>query len=215
MKRFVRLLFGLFLFAVGIVFTMKANMGYAPWEVFHAGVGLTIGMTIGNVSIITGILIGVLVVLLGEKLGLGTVLNMVLIGIFMDIMLGMNLVPKIENIYLKLPMFLLGILIISFGSYYYIGSGFGAGPRDSLMVALTRKTKLPIGVCRGIVELSAVIAGYFLGGMVGLGTLIFVLGISFFVQSVFRFLHFDATKIKHDTLTDTWNQIRNFGRKAA
>ncbi len=73
--RFARLLAGLFLYALGIVLTMKANIGYAPWEVFHAGVGKAIGMTIGNVSIITGLLIVVLTFAMGEKLGLGTLLN--------------------------------------------------------------------------------------------------------------------------------------------
>jgi uncharacterized protein len=92
--RFIRLISGLFLCALGIVLNLKANIGYAPWEVFHAGMGKTIGMTIGSVSIITGLLIVVLAYVMGEKLGLGTLLNMVLIGLFIDILLGFGIIPQ-------------------------------------------------------------------------------------------------------------------------
>ena len=206
--RLLRLIWGLFLFALGIVITMKANMGYAPWEVFHVGIGKSIGLTVGMVSILTGLVVCILVIALGERLGLGTLLNMVLIGIFIDAIAALDMIPLIQSIWLKLPMFLLGVLIISFASYFYMSSGFGAGPRDSLMVALTRKTGIAIGWCRGTIEMFAVIIGWMLGGMVGLGTIVFVLGIGVFVQWVFSILKFDATVIRHQTLSDTYQQLR-------
>lgn len=205
--RLIRLLWGLFLFALGIVITMRANMGFAPWEVFHAGTGKALHLTIGNMSIITGLVVCVIVLMMGERLGLGTILNMLLIGIFIDWISALGVIPKMEGPWLKLPMFVVGIIIIAFASYFYMSSGFGAGPRDSLMVALTRKTGLPIGICRGTIELFAVITGGMLGGMVGFGTVFFVLAVGYFVQFVFKMMHFDATKVKHQTLKDTWSEL--------
>ena len=205
--RLLKLLLGLFLYALGIVMTMKANIGYAPWEVFHAGVGKTIGMSIGNVSILTGLLIVLVVYFMGEKLGLGTLLNMVLIGVFMDILLDTGTVPAMNGWLWGLVLLVAGLFVISLASYFYIGSGFGAGPRDSLMVVLTRKTGLAVGLCRGAIEVAAVLIGWFLGGMVGAGTVVSAIAIGACVQTTFRLLKFDPTKIKHETLDQTFKQL--------
>ena len=202
-SRLARLLLGLFLYALGIAVTMKANIGYAPWEVFHAGVGKAVGMSIGNVSILTGLAIVLVAFLLGEKLGLGTVLNMVLIGVFLDAILSLGLIPTMESWIPGLAMLAAGLFTISLASFFYIGSGFGAGPRDSLMVALRRKTGLPIGLCRGGVELAAVLVGWLLGGMLGLGTVVSAFAIGLCVQLTFRVLRFDPTKVRHETLGAT------------
>lgn len=205
--RLLRLLFGLFLYALGIVITLKASIGYAPWEVFHVGLAKTTGISIGNASIAAGLVIGTAAVLLGEKLGLGTILNMILIGIFLDIILGLNLIPASSGFLVGIPMLIAGLFVISLASYFYIGSGFGAGPRDSLMVALTRRTKLPVGFCRGTIEVLAVLAGWKLGGMVGIGTVISAFAIGFCIQTTFRLLRFDATSVRHETLDATIKNI--------
>ena len=201
--RLCSLIFGLFLFALGIVFTLKANIGYAPWEVLHVGLSKLTGLSIGLMSISVGLLIILIVWLLGEKIGLGTVFNMVLIGLFLDFLLFLNIIPLVEGLISGIIMLIIGIIIIAFGSYFYIKSAFGAGPRDSLMVVLARITKLPIGICRGSVELLALLGGWLLGGLVGVGTVIFVVAMGFFVQLVFKIFKFDATKVKHETLNET------------
>lgn len=208
-NRFSRLILGLFLYALGIVITLNAQIGYAPWEVFHVGLAKSTGMSIGMASIVAGLVIGVLAIVLGEKLGLGTLLNMFLIGVFLDFILNFHWIPSASNIAIGIVMLILGLFIIALASYFYIGSGFGAGPRDSLMVALTRKTKLPIGLCRGFIELLAVIAGWRLGGMLGIGTVISALAIGFCVQITFKLLHFDTTTIAHETLTMTYRSLFN------
>ena len=201
--RLARLLLGLFLYAVGIVLTMQANLGYGPWEVFHAGLGRSVGMSIGNVSIVTGLLIVLAVAALGEQLGLGTLLNMVLIGVFMDLLLRLELVPPMVHWLAGSLLLAAGLAVIAVASYFYIGSGFGAGPRDSLMVALNRKTGLAIGICRGSIELAAVLTGWLLGGMVGVGTVLAAFGIGLFVQATFRLLRFDPAAVRHETLGQT------------
>ncbi len=205
--RLLRLFCGLFLYAVGIVVTLNANIGYAPWEVFHVGFSKTTGISLGTASIIVGAIILILTILLGEKVGLGTILNMVLIGVFLDVILGLHIIPSTHNFAIGILMLIAGLFIIALASYFYIGSAFGAGPRDSLMVALTRKTRLPVGVCRGTIELLAVFAGWRLGGMFGIGTIISAFAIGFCVQTTFKLLRFDTTKIQHETLGLTYKNL--------
>lgn len=205
--RFLRLLFGLLLYSLGIVMTLKASIGYAPWEVFHVGLAKSTGISIGNASIAAGLVIGIAAVLLGEKLGLGTILNMVFIGIFLDIILKFNWIPEATGLLQGLPLLIGGLFVISLASYFYIGSGFGAGPRDSLMVALTRRTRLPVGLCRGTIEILAVLVGWRLGGMVGIGTVISAFAIGFCIQTTFRLLKFDATSVSHETLDVTFRTL--------
>jgi uncharacterized protein len=205
--RLLRLLWGLFLYALGIVVTMKASIGYAPWDAFHVGLSKQTGISIGTASIITGIVIIVITLLLGEKLGLGTILNMLLIGVFLDVLLALHIIPAANSMIIGILMSITGLFIIALASYFYIGSAFGAGPRDSLMVALTRKTGLPVGLCRGAIELTAVLIGWRLGGMIGVGTVICAFVIGFCIQITFRLLRFDVTKVKHETLDITYKML--------
>jgi len=201
------MIIGLFLFAFGIVCTIKANIGYTPWDVFHVGLANRTGLSIGIISILVGLIIVIIVTILREKPGIGTISNMVMIGLFIDVFFPH--IPTAGNPIIGTVMLVSGLFIISIGSYFYIKSAFGAGPRDNLMVALTRRTKLPVGVCRFIIELSATISGWFLGGMVGFGTVISVIAIGFCIQIVFKLFRFDVTSVKHETLADTYAALRN------
>ncbi len=206
--RFINLIWGLFLFAVGIVLTMKANIGFAPWDVLHSGLSERTGISFGTISILIGLLICVLVVLLGEKLGLGTVLNMVLIGSFIDLLLKADIIPMARGFVPGLIEITLGLFVIAFGSYFYIKAGFGAGPRDYLMIVLRRRTRLSVGVSRGLVEGTAVLLGWLLGGPVGGGTVLAAFGISLCIQIVFSLLKFEPAAVQHETLTVTWQRLR-------
>lgn len=203
----MRLIWGLFLYALGIVITLSAHIGYAPWDVLHVGFATTMGISIGTASIIFGVIIGIISALFGEKLGLGTILNMVLIGVFFDIILEFHIIPVANSFGFGIIMLVVGLFIIALASYFYIGSALGAGPRDSLMVALTRKTGLPVGVCRGLIELIAVFIGWKLGGMVGMGTIISALLIGFCIQTTFKLLKFNAAEVKHETLDMTYKML--------
>ncbi len=207
-KRLLRLMLGLFLYAVGITFTIKASIGYAPWDVLHVGLSETVNITIGIASIWVSIGVVIITLLMREKLGLGTIINMVVIGLFIDLIMYLNFIQTGSNYIISIMMLLIGLTIIAVGSYYYIGAGFGAGPRDSLMVGLNRKTKLPIGLCRGVIELLAVLIGWQLGGQVGFGTILAALAIGPIVQFIFKLFAFDVTKIHHETLSKTWSNWR-------
>jgi uncharacterized membrane protein YczE len=205
--RLLRLILGLFLFALGIVLCMNAQVGYAPWEVFHAGIAQALGMKIGMVVIVSGFGFALIGIIFGEKIGIGTLLNVLLIGTFMDILIAVNILPVMEHFLLGLLMLVLGLFIIALGSYFYIGSGFGAGPRDNLMVVIRKRTNLPIGICRGMVELTAFIIGWRLGGMFGVGTILSATGIGYCIQTTFKILKFDPARIKHETFYDTYQFI--------
>ena len=205
--RFINLMLGLFLYALGIAVTLRANIGYAPWDAFHAGLSQKAGFSFGTASIIVGIFVGVLVTVLGEKVGLGTILNMVLIGIYIDIIMFTRILPLSQSYVTGIPMLLAGLFIIAVGTYFYIKSGFGSGPRDSLMVVMNRKTRIPVGICRIMVELTVTFAGWALGGMVGIGTVISGVAIGFFVQLVFAVLKFEPASVQHETLRQTYQNI--------
>ncbi len=206
-RRILSLLGGLLLYSTGIIVTMKAQIGYAPWDVFHVGFANTAGLSIGFATILTGLILVVVSLVLGEKIGVGTILNMLLIGIFMDIILGLGLIPTASSPIVGAVKMIIGLFIISMASFLYIGSGFGAGPRDSLMVALTRLTKLPVGVCRGGIELAAVLVGWRLGGMVGFGTLLSAVLIGFCVELTFKLMRFDPTVVQHETIDRTIKRL--------
>lgn len=206
-KRFFKLHLGLFISAVGIVVAMKANIGYIPWEILHAGISKTTGITIGTANIIVGIVIVSIVVLLKEKMGLGSLFNMVLIGFYVDLILATNIIPQADSLIIGILVLFLGLFIHYFGAYFYIDSGFGAGPRDSLMILVSRETKFPIGVCRSAIELAAVAVGWFLGGPIGIGTIISGFGAGLCIQIVFKLVKFDPKAINHETLDKTFKKL--------
>ena len=206
--RVLSMITGLFLYALGIVLTIKANIGYPPWDVFHVGLANKIGFSLGIVISAVGVIIVIIVTLLKEKFGLGTICNIIMIGLFLDIILLIGFIPELENLITGSLMLISGLFIIAIGSYFYIKSGFGVGPRDNLMVVLARRTKLPAGLCRSLIELFVTIIGWFLGGMVGLGTVVAVIAIGFCVQIVFKLLKFDVTLVKHETLGETFKMLK-------
>lgn len=155
---------------------IKADLGSAPWDVLHIGLTLQLGLTVGSWSIIMGFLIiGATSFLTKEWPQLGAFINMVLVGVFIDIFLW--ILPAPEGFVLKLAMLLLGIIIIGYGIGLYIAPKLGAGPRDSLMLALTLRTGWKVQWVRSSMEVIVLTAGWLLGGPVFIGTLLFCFGI--------------------------------------
>lgn len=214
--RTAKLIFGLFLYSLGILFCIQSNIGLAPWDAFGIGISNITGISYGNVSILTGIIILIVVVLLlKEKFGIGTILNTVLIGFMVDIMQSLKIVPLMTNFALGILMLLVSQVIISLASYFYISSGLGCGPRDTLMVGLGKKfPNVPIGAIRGSIEGTVLIIGYLLGAKVGIGTVIAVFGISFILQTTFKLLHFDVKAVVHESIIDTTKNFKELYAKS-
>lgn len=216
LTRTAKLIFGLFLYSLGILFCIQSNIGLAPWDAFGIGISNITGISYGNVSILTGIIILIVVVLLlKEKFGIGTILNTVLIGFMVDVMQSLKIVPLMTNFAIGILMLLVSQVIISLASYFYISSGLGCGPRDTLMVGLGKKfPNVPIGAIRGLIEGTVLIIGYLLGAKVGIGTVIAVFGISFILQTTFKLLHFDVKAVVHESIIDTTKNFKELYAKS-
>ena len=201
-KQIARVVFGLFLFALGIVMTVNANLGVSPWDVFHQGLSKTFGITLGRANIITGLFIIGLDVVLGQTIGWATIMNMLLIGTFIDILMLNNLVPVFDSFVPSLIMLLLGVLIEGYGCFIYISGGMGAGPRDGLMVVLTRRTGRSVRLIKSAIEVIVVTVGIFLGGKFGIGTLIMALFGGAIFQFAFKTVNFKVNQVQHRFIQD-------------
>jgi len=168
------------LFGLGLALMVVADLGLAPWEVLHQGISRQTGIPIGTVGILTGIIVLVLWIPLRERIGLGTVANVIVIGIVIDLTL-LLLPARIDDLTLRWAALAGGLLLVGAGSGFYIGAGLGPGPRDGLMTGLARRGH-SIRVVRGGIEISVLAAGWLLGGTVGIGTVIFAFGIGPLVQ---------------------------------
>ena len=198
--RLLKLHLGLALFSVAIALMVKANIGVAPWDVFHQGISLILGISFGQAAIGVGLAIMCVSFFLKEKIGYGTISNMILIGLFIDWLFVLDIIPISNHILVSVIMLITGMFLAGFASYLYIGAAFGAGPRDSMMVALVKKTGLSLARIRTIIEIVALVLGFFMGGQVGVGTLILALGIGPVIQLVFHYMKFDVKSVKHQWL---------------
>ena len=171
-RRLPRLLAGLLLFGVGIALMVRADLGLAPWDVLHQGVSERTGVAIGNVTILTGVVVLLLWIPIRERPGVGTVLNVVVIGLVVDGTLV--LVDAPGPMWQRIAFLAVGISLFGPGSGLYIGAGLGPGPRDGLMTGLARRGR-SVRVVRTGIELTALAVGASLGGGVGIGTVAFAL----------------------------------------
>jgi uncharacterized membrane protein YczE len=182
----VRLIAGLYLFGLGIAFQIRATLGLAPWDVFGQGLANITGLSFGLATVLASALILLLWIPLKQKLGLGTIFNALLIGPFID--LSLRFVPSAADwgIVGQIGWYVLGMAIIALGTGVYIGARLGPGPRDGLMTGSVKKFGKPVWIVRTVLEGGATLIGLALGGPVGLGTLLFVVGIGPMVQVSMR-----------------------------
>ena len=171
----IMLVIGLFLFGLGEAIIIGSGSGVSPWTVLAQGISSKTDLSIGMATFLISIFILIFWVPLKQIPGIGTILNAIIIASAIDLTLGY--IPKPELIYLKILQASFGILIVGIGSGIYLTSNLGPGPRDGLMIGLQQKTNTSIPLIRTIIEITAVTVGWFLGGIVGIGTILFVFGI--------------------------------------
>lgn len=186
--RLLMLFGGLFIFSLAMALSLQCNLGAASWTVFHDGISRQTPLSIGMATQLVGLLMLGVSWLAGIRPGFGTVANMLLVGLFLDLILWTELIPEADAYALRIGMLLAGIVVLGLASALYIKAGFGAGPRDSFMLALHRRTGLRVGKVRWMMEAGAVIAGIVLGGAFGVGTIIFACLVGFSVDYFFNLL---------------------------
>jgi uncharacterized protein len=186
----VRLIVGLWLFAAGVVLGLRSGLGVGPWDVLHDGIRKVTPLSFGTGAILVGVLLVAVAAVAGVRPGPGTLVNMVAIGAFADAMLATGIGRDLDAQWLpvRLAAVAAGVGLVALGSALYIGAGLGSGPRDSLMLMLSARTGLRIGVVRALIEATVLGIGVLLGGAAGIGTVLFAFGIGPAVEATFRLL---------------------------
>ena len=175
LKTLIYLVLGLSLFALGETLLITANQGVSPWTVLAQGISFQTNLSIGFTTFIVSIIVLILWYPLKQKPGLGTILNIVLISIIID--LTIPILPYPKSFLFQIIQSIIAVFIVGLGSGFYLTANLGPGPRDGLMTGLQNLTNQPIALIRTIIEVSAVGLGFYLGGIVGIGTLLFAFGI--------------------------------------
>ena len=172
---FFFLCFGLSLFGLGEGLLIVSFTGASPWSVLAQGISLNVNLSIGTITLLISIVVLLLWIPLRQKPGIGTILNALIIAIMID--LCIKYVPTPSNYIYQLILAVISVIMVGIGGGIYLVSNLGAGPRDGLMIGLQKITNFPIAVVRATLEISVVSIGWYLGGTVGVGTLLFAFGI--------------------------------------
>ena len=172
---FFFLCFGLTLFGLGEGLLIVSLTGASPWTVFAEGISLYVDFSIGTVTFFVSLVVIFLWIFLNQKPGIGTVLNALIVAVMIDVSIA--LIPSPENFFSQLLLAIFAVLLVGIGSGFYLVANLGPGPRDGLMTGIQRKTNFPIAGVRAFLEITVVSIGWYLGGTVGVGTLLFAFGV--------------------------------------
>mgnify|MGYP001241955739 CR=1 FL=1 len=184
-KRLLPLNIGFVIWGLAVALQVKADLGLSPWDVFHQGLGKHLGIGIGWAGVVTSVGVLLLWIPLKMKPGIGTILNALVIGPSAEFFL--KIIDAPENIVVRWSFMLGGIVLMAVGSALYLPARLGTGPRDGVMVGLNKKFEFSIRLSRTMVEVAALVIGFFLGGTVGFGTLVIALGLGPTVQALLQF----------------------------
>ena len=172
---FFFLCFGLTLFGLGEGLLIVSFTGASPWSVLAQGISLNVNLSIGTITLLISIAVLILWIPLSQKPGMGTIFNALIIAFMID--LCIKFVPTPSDYFNQLILAVISVLMVGIGGGIYLVSNLGAGPRDGLMIGLQKVTNLPVAAVRAFLEISVVSIGWYLGGTVGIGTLLFAFGI--------------------------------------
>lgn len=208
-KRLLWAALGLFLFSFGIYTQLAAGIGTAPWNVLTDGFSRASGLSFGNASIIISIVIVAIDVAMKEPIGVATLMDVFLIGWWVDMFLWLDLIPAPQTLPGQILLLLIGVLAICYGQYLYIKVGLSCGPRDALLVAVGKRfPKVPIGMVNIALMSLALIGGWLMGGVIGFGTIFTMFCTGFCMDLVFALLHFEPRLVHQEGLAETWAVLR-------
>ena len=175
LSTFFFLCFGLMLFGLGEGLLIVSLTGASPWSVLAQGISLNVNLSIGTITLLISIAVLMLWIPLNQKPGMGTIFNALIIALMID--LCIKFVPTPSIYFHQLILAVISVMMVGIGGGIYLVSNLGAGPRDGLMIGLQKVSNLPIAVVRATLEITVVAIGWYLGGTVGIGTLLFAFGI--------------------------------------
>ena len=202
------LFFGFFLFALAILLALYSKLGMSPWDVLHMGIVNHSVLSFGQTTQLVGFAIIIFSVFLGVIPGIGSLLNMIFIGGFIDLIDNTRILKTPGSMVGKIIMLIAAILIMGIATFFYLRVELGAGPRDGLMEGLVRKLNKPVWMIRGSIEIVVLIIGFLLGGPVGIGTLLLAGAIGPSVQFAFKLGKYDSKKAEHMNLITLYKNIK-------
>ena len=188
-KPIARLLVGLYLVGLGLAMMIHTGLGVPPWDVLTQGIQVQTGWSFGVSATVTSAFVLLLWIPIKQQPGIGTFVNALLIGPFAD--LNQPLMPKLDGLFVNLIWLILAIVVFAVGAGLYISPNLGAGPRDGLMVGITRVSGWPFWIIRTIGETLVLVSGWLLGGTVGIGTALFAVSVGYLMQTSMKFFGFD------------------------
>ncbi|MER6311003.1 membrane protein YczE [Streptomyces sp. NPDC001739] len=183
-RRLVQLYTGLVLYGVSMGLMLRADLGLEPWSVLNQGISRHTGLSIGTVTVAFGALILLLWIPLRQRPGLGTVSNVVILGVVMDLTLAWF--PELSSLGARIPLLAFAVVLNGAATGLYIAARFGPGPRDGLMTGLHLRTGRPVRLVRTCIEVTVLVAGFLLGGSIGVGTVLYALAIGPLAQFFLR-----------------------------
>ncbi len=200
----------LFINGFGVYLTIQANIGASPWDVLNLGLSKSLGILYGTASIIVSYTILGIDIFMKEPIGIAMFIDAFVVGKSVDLFNKIDFVKPCNSLATGIPVMFIGLVIISYTQYTYMAAALGCGPRDTLLVALVKRIKrLPIGAVSIVLLSMATFVGWLLGGPVGVGTLICAFGTGPIMQLAFNSVHFDAAKIRHQRLGESFKTIFN------
>ncbi|WOZ76479.1 YczE/YyaS/YitT family protein [Kosakonia sacchari] len=180
LRRLIQLYIGLVLYGVSTAMFVRADLGADPWNVFHLGVMNLLSLDIGTVMIVTSALVLLLWIPLRQRPGLGTISNVIVLGLAADA--ALSLMPVLDSLVARGTLLVCAVAVNAIATGMYIGAGFGAGPRDGLMTGIHARTGWSVRTIRTAIEVSVLFIGWLLGGTVGVGTVVYALAIGPLIQ---------------------------------
>ena len=200
----------LFINGFGVYLTIQANIGAGPWDVLNLGISNSCGILYGTASIIVSYSILGIDILMKEPIGIAMFIDAFVVGKSVDFFNYMDFVKPCSSVKTGIPVMILGLVIMAYTQYTYMAAALGCGPRDTLLVGLVKRLKkIPLGVVSIVLLSVATFVGWLLGGPVGIGTLICAFCTGPIMQLAFNTVHFDAAKIHHQRITESFRTILN------
>jgi uncharacterized membrane protein YczE len=193
-KRLFRLNLGLFIYGLAVSMVVNAKVGIPPWDVFAQGISIQLHTSFGIASIIVSSIVLVFWIPLKVKPGVGSIMNAILIGLWADF--WTQFLPKFDQYWESLAMFLLGMCTVAFATGVYITSNLGSGPRDGLILGTTKALGWKVWQARTLIELTVLVIGWAMGGQVREGTVIFAVCIGYLMQGSLKFFKYQPNKLK-------------------
>ncbi len=191
-KKIPGLMLAFLIIGYGIAQIKALDFGMAPWDTLALGMSNHISLEFGQVTQIMGFLIVLFTISIKIHIGIGTILNMIFIGYFIDIVSKFNILLSPENFFLKILVLFYALIVQNYGMYSYLKYELGAGPRDGLMVGMVQITGLDVKYVRTGIESIVLVLGFLLGGIVGVGTVIATFSGGYILDKVFEYKGFDA-----------------------